>query len=186
MRTRAATARIRSTSRRICATDNLLVVAIDNRPGMFTIPGFGARGAPDAWYDWWAYGGIVRDVWLAVHGPVRIERQFIRSKLDGANATVTNRVTLASRGARRGKLRATVTDPKGASAARTRCAGGIEGRRNEIPLTIRLSDIKRWDLDHPNLYRMNRRVARRRAARRSKAPTTHSACARSSSATATC
>ena len=40
------------------------MVAIDNRPGMFTIPGFGARGAPDAWYDWWAYGGIVRDVWL--------------------------------------------------------------------------------------------------------------------------
>ena len=66
--------------------DNLLVVAIDNRPGMFTIPGFGARGAPDAWYDWWAYGGIVRDVWLSVHGPVRVDRQFIRSKLDGDNA----------------------------------------------------------------------------------------------------
>ena len=49
-------------------------VAVDNRPGMFTIPGFGARGAPDAWYDWWAYGGIVRDVWLDIHGPVRIDR----------------------------------------------------------------------------------------------------------------
>ena len=73
---------------------NLIAVAIDNRPGMFTIPGFGARGAPDAWYDWWAYGGIVRDVWLSVHGPVRIESQFIRSKLEGTNATVTDRVSL--------------------------------------------------------------------------------------------
>ena len=107
---------------------NLIAVAIDNRPGMFTIPGFGARGAPDAWYDWWAYGGIVRDVWLNVHGPVRIESQFIRSKLDGASATVTNRVTLASRGALSGKLRATVTDPKGATLLAQRCAGGIEGR----------------------------------------------------------
>ena len=59
------------------------MVAVDNRPGMYTIPGFGARGAPDAWYDWWAYGGIVRDVWLNVHGPVRVANQFIRSKLDG-------------------------------------------------------------------------------------------------------
>ena len=43
---------------------NFLAVAIDNRPGFATIPGFGARGEPEAWYDWWAYGGIVRDVWL--------------------------------------------------------------------------------------------------------------------------
>ena len=59
--------------------------AVDNRPGMFTIPGFGARGAPDAWYDWWAYGGIVRDVWLTVQARCA-SNQFIRSKLDGAKA----------------------------------------------------------------------------------------------------
>ena len=97
---------------------NLLVVAIDNRPGMFTIPGFGARGSPDAWYDWWAYGGIVRDVWLAVHGPVRVEKHFIRSKLDDANATVSDRVSIASRGERRGKLMVMVEDPNGAALPR--------------------------------------------------------------------
>ncbi len=134
---------------------NLLVVAIDNRPGMFTIPGFGARGSPDAWYDWWAYGGIVRDVWLAVHGPVRVEKHFIRSKLDDANATVSDRVSIASRGERRGKLMVMVEDPNGAALPSLEVATRLIDGANEVPLTIRLRDIKRWDLDHPNLYRVS-------------------------------
>ena len=134
---------------------NLIAVAIDNRPGKFTIPGFGARGAPDAWYDWWAYGGIVRDVWLSVHGSVRIESQFIRSTLAGSNATLTNRVSLTSRGALNGKLRATVIDPKGVALTPHVTPAALKAGHNEIPLTIRLSDIQRWDLDHPNLYRVN-------------------------------
>ena len=133
---------------------NLLVVAIDNRPGMFTIPGFGARGAPDAWYDWWAYGGIVRDVWLSVHGPVRVDQQFIRSKLDGANASVNNRVTLESRGARRASLRATVTGPDGETAATHTQPVALKAGTNEVSFAVALKQIKRWDLDHPNLYRM--------------------------------
>jgi beta-glucuronidase len=131
---------------------NLLVVAIDNRPGMFTIPGFGARGAPDAWYDWWAYGGIVRDVWLDVSGPVRVDKQFIRSKLDGATATVSDRVTLVSRGERRGKLMAQIRDPGGAVLLTQAVPVTLKEGANEVPMTISLRDIKRWDLDHPNLY----------------------------------
>lgn len=134
--------------------NNLIAVAIDNRPGMFTIPGFGARGAPDAWYDWWAYGGIVRDVWLSVHGPVRIERQFIRSKLEGANAAVTNRVNFASRGAQRVTLRATVIDPQGAAAATHNQALALTAGANEVSFALGLKQIRRWDLDHPNLYRI--------------------------------
>lgn len=135
--------------------NNLIAVAIDNRPGMFTIPGFGARGAPDAWYDWWAYGGIVRDVWLSVHGPVRIERQFIRSKLEGASAAVANRVSIASRGAQRVTLRATVIDPQGRSAATHDQPMALSAGANEVSFLLGLKQIQRWDLDHPNLYRMN-------------------------------
>jgi hypothetical protein len=133
---------------------NVVAVAIDNRPGMFTIPGFGARGAPDAWYDWWAYGGIVSDVWLDVHGPVRVERQFIRSKIDGANATVTNRVTLASRATQRVSLRATVFDPDGATAATHTQALSLQAGSLDVPVSLALRQIRRWDLDHANLYRM--------------------------------
>jgi hypothetical protein len=135
--------------------NNLLVVAIDNRPGMYTIPGFGARGAPDAWYDWWAYGGIVRDVWLSVHGPVRVERQFIRSKPEGPNATVTNRVSIVSRGAQRGSLRATVIDPNGATAATHTQPLSLKAGSNDVSIVLALTQIQRWDLDHANLYRMN-------------------------------
>ena len=134
--------------------DNLLVVAVDNRPGMFTIPGFGARGAPDAWYDWWAYGGIVRDVWLSVNGPVRLDKQFIRAQLDGTTATVTDRVTVVSRGERRGKLSARIEDPRGAALLTHVVPVTLSDGSNEIPMTIRLRDIQRWDLDHPNLYRV--------------------------------
>ena len=77
--TRAATARTPSTFRGTCASATSAWSSVDNRPGMYTIPGFGARGAPDAWYDWWAYGGLVRDVWINVHGPVRVANQFIRA-----------------------------------------------------------------------------------------------------------
>ena len=134
--------------------DNLLVVAIDNRPGMFTIPGFGARGAPDAWYDWWAYGGIVRDVWLSVHGATRIGAQFIRSKLEGEKAQVANRVTLVSRTAQRVSVRAKIIDPAGAAVATRMQLVTLEAGSQEVSFDLGLEKIQRWDLDHPNLYRM--------------------------------
>ena len=44
----------------------LIAVEIDNRPGLATIPGWAMRleGGGNVWYDWWHYGGIVRDVAL--------------------------------------------------------------------------------------------------------------------------
>jgi len=134
--------------------ENSISMAVDNRPGMYTIPGFGARGAPDAWYDWWAYGGIVRDVWLEIHGPVRIERQFIRSKLDGDKAVVINRVSLTSSRAFKGKLRTLVIDPKGTVHSFADVPVSLKAGSQEVPITMRLGEIRRWDLDHPNLYRI--------------------------------
>jgi beta-glucuronidase len=49
---------------------NVLAVRLDNRAGMATIPGIAARGGPNASYDWWTYGGLVRDVWLTTTGSV--------------------------------------------------------------------------------------------------------------------
>ena len=77
-----------------------LVVQIDNRPGAFTIPGFGARGTPDAWYDWWAFGGIVRDVWLTQSGPAWIRRQRIRSEQNADRALIRDQVFFGSSQAR--------------------------------------------------------------------------------------
>ncbi len=134
---------------------NLLVVSVDNRPGMFTIPGFGARGAPDAWYDWWAYGGLVRDVWINVHGPVRIANQFIRSKVDGTKAVVTDRITLVARDRRRVSLKATVTGPTGQTVASRTQAVELAPGDNTATVSMGLENTQRWDLDHPNLYRLS-------------------------------
>jgi hypothetical protein len=42
----------------------LVAVEIDNRPGLATIPGWAMKleRSGSVWYDWWHYGGIVRDV----------------------------------------------------------------------------------------------------------------------------
>ena len=47
-------------TQRLRAT-NVLAVRLDNRPGIATIPGIAAKGGPEARYDWWTYGGLVRD-----------------------------------------------------------------------------------------------------------------------------
>ena len=74
---------------------NSLVVRLDNRAGMATIPGIAARGGPGAPYDWWPYGGLVRDVWLTTTGPAWVQRQSIRTEQDPAGARIRDRCASA-------------------------------------------------------------------------------------------
>lgn len=48
---------------------NLLAVQINNQPTSQSIPAWALKlhSSQNVWYDWWHYGGIARDVWLAVH-----------------------------------------------------------------------------------------------------------------------
>lgn len=135
---------------------NLVVVRVDNRPAMIAIPGFGARGDPKAWYDWWDYGGITRDAWLTVQGPLRIARQFIRSEQSAAGARVQDRVSFMSSLARPAKiqLRATARGPDGAVAATNTFP--FEARPGDNEATVRFDLVKPqlWDLEHANLYRL--------------------------------
>lgn len=139
---------------------NTVAVLVDNRPGLYTIPGFGARGAPDAWYDWWAYGGITRDVWLELHGPVRIDNQFIRSRIDGVgtlkflvNATVTNRVRLAIKDTRPLRLIAAISGVAGKEQARRELPVKLDAH-GEMMVTLELEDALLWKLDIPVQYVM--------------------------------
>jgi len=69
---------------------NYLAVEIDNRISSDTVPGFAMRQRTPhtAWYDWWDYGGMVRDVWLTLGGPIQVRRQQIRSRMEESIATV--------------------------------------------------------------------------------------------------
>jgi beta-glucuronidase len=143
---------------------NTLAVLIDNRPGMYTIPGFGARGAPDAWYDWWAYGGITRDVWLDLQGPVRIANQFIRARLDAAgpiptlaSGSLNNRLRLVINGQRPLRLIATIGEVAGVDRLKQELPVQLDAN-GEMTVTFKFKDLYRWTLELPMQYEMRVRV----------------------------
>jgi len=139
---------------------NLLAIRIDNRPGAETIPGFARRGAPQAWYDWWTYGGIVRDVWLSQTGPLWIERQRIRCTLTPELASISDRVVVRSSKAAKTAitLRLTARDAQGLPAARRSVQVQISAGTTEVPLSLPIDRPQLWNLDQPNLYRMDAEV----------------------------
>ena len=78
------------------ADENFLAIELDNRPTAQTIPGFALRLREGGriWYDWWHYGGLVRDVWLTINQDGLIRRQRITSSISGQEAQVTSTVFL--------------------------------------------------------------------------------------------
>src|SRR5947207_2878114 len=114
---------------RIDLKSNQLAVEIDNRPGAATIPGFAQRLGENTWYDWWHYGGIVRDVWLTENEPVLVRRQKIRSHVDGGSAQTSDVVFLENTG-------------KSDKAVQVRVFASIDGQdapvaQQTIPLTLK-------------------------------------------------
>jgi beta-glucuronidase len=135
---------------------NFLAVQLDNRPGAATIPGYGARGEPQAWYDWWAYGGIVRDVWLSVSGPIQILRQQVRTEHTSNAATARDRVFLQNAAPSRTKItvRATAFGPDGAAEGSATQTLDVAAGSSDIAVPVPLGAPKLWSIDRPNLYRM--------------------------------
>ena len=143
--------------------NNLVVVRLDNRPGVATIPGFAERGSPKARYDWWTYGGIVRDVWLTTTGPAWVQRQSIRTEQNASGAVVHNHVFLQNAFARPTaiKLLATAYGPDNraeTSDSRSLLLGS--GATTDVAMSLALPEPKLWGIDHPNVYRMVVEVAK--------------------------
>jgi beta-glucuronidase len=137
---------------------NFLAVEIDNRLTEQTIPGYAMRQKvpQDAWYDWWDYGGIVRDVWLTVTGPIEIQRQRIRSEIKPDGATVRDQIFLTSR-LRPGSqvsARLTALDPDNRIVATQRTPLSAVAVNAEIDTSLRVDAPRLWGIDHPNVYRM--------------------------------
>jgi Glycosyl hydrolases family 2, TIM barrel domain/Glycosyl hydrolases family 2, sugar binding domain/Glycosyl hydrolases family 2 len=135
---------------------NVLAVRIDNRPDSTTIPGYGARGAPQAWYDWWTYGGVVRDVWLTSSGPVWMERQAIRTTSSGADALLHDHIYLHSAhdASTPLQLRLTAYAPDNRVAATSTQPLLLATGRSDIELSLKLIRPELWGIDHPNMYRL--------------------------------
>ncbi len=135
----------------------LVAVRVDNRPGVATIPGWAMRleGSGTLWYDWWHYGGIVRDVAIVAQERAAIRRSEIRPRVEGAGAKVAARVFL-DRLAGGGRLTvdAQAFDPQGRAVARA--GATIDGGAGAavVPLELGIPEPQLWHFDRPNLYRL--------------------------------
>jgi hypothetical protein len=135
---------------------NVLAVRLDNRPGIATIPGFAERGEPQARYDWWTYGGLVRDVWLTTTGSAWVQRQNIRTSRLADAAVIHDRIFLGNAPARRApiSLRVTAFGPDNRVEASVTRSIPLTSGAADIAIDLKLAHPKLWDLEHPNLYRM--------------------------------
>jgi hypothetical protein len=138
---------------------NVLVVRIDNRPGAETIPGYGARGTPEAWYDWWAYGGIVRDVWLTETGPIWIRRQSIRSELTAERALIRDHIFLQGDQGRSGtRVRVTAYDEENRAVANVTEPVLLLAGKADTAVSLTVSKPVLWSIDRPTMYRMDAEI----------------------------
>jgi beta-glucuronidase len=136
---------------------NYVAVAIDNRPGIATIPGFSMRGdGRNLWYDWWHYGGLLRDVWVTVNEPILVRRQQIRSEISPTAAVVHDHVFLenTSKVSARVSVHATAFDPEGKAVASDSQSATIPPGSKDQAVALTIKDPLLWDIDHPSVYRM--------------------------------
>jgi beta-glucuronidase len=138
---------------------NTIAIELDNRPTETSIPGLALKLKPggNIWYDWWHYGGIVRDVWLAENEGVLIRRQQIRSDVDLAknSAQVIDVVYVENPSAKSQKLSVTahLSAPDGSDlSSKTRSVTLAPGAKQSAELAFTIDNAKLWDLDHANLY----------------------------------
>lgn len=138
---------------------NFIAVEVDNRPTAATIPGWALRLGKEneSWYDWWHYGGIVRDVWLSASDLTFITRQQISVKVDGSAANVTTRVLLESFANKQVEVRLVgkiVPLNGGAAVASIENRFILKSGAQEQTLALRIDNVKLWHFDQPNLYRL--------------------------------
>jgi beta-glucuronidase len=140
--------------------ENLLAVEIDNRPSASTLPGVAMRWSKDAWYDWWPYGGIVRDAWLSVHDAALLRRQRIRTRVEGQTALVSDLLAVENHAgaALNVKLALTARGPAGAAVGRMDKALTLRPGAQEVLFELRIDPVRLWRLDDPQLYSLEARL----------------------------
>ena len=143
--------------------ENVLAVELNNEPGLTTIPGFAMslRGTDNVWYDWWHYGGIVRDVILRISDPVLLRRQQIRSRAASGAATLTDRIFIENNLRQAVNVRVKVdvlppgSDTPAATAEQTVMVNPGE---SNTEITARVDQPRLWYIDRPELYRVRATV----------------------------
>jgi beta-glucuronidase len=141
---------------------NVLAVQVDNRRAADRIP---ANLGPGWTYDWWNYGGIIRDVSLKITSKAYIARQQIVSvphitgmdEADSASITATLTLHNTSGQALDGTLQANLLgDADGQPVLEAPVSAPVSipsGGSADVRIAATLVSPKLWHFDHPNLYR---------------------------------
>jgi len=142
---------------------NNISIQIDNVPGFATIPGYAMdlKDGGNVWYDWWHYGGIVRDVWLTVSEPVLLRRQHVRSKINLASehvsAEVSDEVFIENFSSRAANLKLKVAlvtpDNEQTVTLATRDVTAAPGK-SSVKVSSTVDSVRLWHFDHPEVYRV--------------------------------
>jgi beta-glucuronidase len=140
--------------------ENQIAVAIDNRPGLATIPGYAMRlqASGNVWYDWWRNGGILRDVWLSVADQGLIRGQTITQKLSADHATALTQVHVENvdAAAHAYRLTASLEDPDGHVVARGEQALRVAAGGAATPaMSLAVARPQLWNVGAARLYRLS-------------------------------
>jgi beta-galactosidase/beta-glucuronidase len=144
-------------SKVVRAGENDIAVAIDDRPGFATVPGYAMRlkASGSVAYDWQPNGGIVRDVWLSLGEGGLIRRQALSSVLSADAAEIADRVSvqnIASE-ARTYGLRVTAYTPEGGVAAQTNGRLALAaGQTGEQTVALKIVHPGLWNIAAAKLY----------------------------------
>jgi hypothetical protein len=141
---------------------NVLAVRVDNQRAMDRLP----AALPMHWsYDWWHYGGIVRDGTLHFSSRGYIAHQRLvavpalvavgraESATLTASVTVTNASAQALEGVLTGEVRPEAGDRPVLTTSPPAPVRLPPGASQEITLTALLPEPTLWHFDHPHLYR---------------------------------
>ena len=137
--------------------ENRIAVAIDDRPGFATVPGYAMRlkASGSVAYDWQPNGGIVRDVWLSVGEGGLIRRQALSSVLAPDKADIADRVIVQniSSVVRTYGLRLKAYAPEGGVVAQAEGKLALAaGQTGEQTLALRIARPALWNVAAAKLY----------------------------------
>jgi Glycosyl hydrolases family 2, TIM barrel domain/Glycosyl hydrolases family 2, sugar binding domain/Glycosyl hydrolases family 2 len=144
---------------------NFLAVEINNQPKVDTIPGADLKADPQGRiYDWWPYGGIVRDAWLTVGEGAVIRWQHIDSHPAGDAAEVLDRISVENVTTRDDVFRVRVSittvngsTPIASAETEVRAHPGVQS----VAVTLKIPHVQLWGIDTPFLYRSDATVRAR-------------------------
>ena len=143
--------------------ENVLAVRVDNLRAADRIPATLREGG---WsFDWWNWGGIVRDVSLEITSRAYVAQQKVVAvpKLVGVDEadTATVHATVTARNVSGEALEGTLVadiigDKDGTSVFQTLPTAPVSlapGETAQIVLAVEIAEPELWHFDHPNLYR---------------------------------